>query len=80
MPKAAPTLGLSKIAPPQPPRKLSIAVEATLAAELDRYADSYAAHYGERVEIEILIPHILATYIAGDRGFKKWRNGTRAVD
>ena len=75
----APTsaLGLPKIGTALPPRTISLAIEAALAAELDRYAEAYAASYGETVDLETLIPHMLDNYIAADRGFKKWKNSSR---
>ena len=76
----APTnvLGLPKIGAALPPRTISLAIEATLAAELDRYAQAYAASYGEAVDLETVIPHMLDNYIAADRGFKKWKSSGRA--
>ena len=71
-------LGLPKIGAALPPRTISLAIEATLAAELDRYGEAYAASYGEAVDLETLIPHILDNYIAADRGFKKWKSSGRA--
>lgn len=74
MAKAPTTIGLAKIGAPGQPKKMSITVEPTLAAELDSYAEAYAAHYGERPDIETLIPHMLHSFIAADRGFKKWKS------
>lgn len=69
----SPTLGVAKIGAPGQPKKLTLSLDATLAAELDRYADAYEANYGERVEVEQLVPHILGSFIGADRGFKKWK-------
>lgn len=67
------TLRVAKIGPPQAPRKVSIEIEAAVAAELDRYAEAYTASYGESIKIEALIPHMLASYLASDRGFANWK-------
>lgn len=60
-------------------RKFQLALDAKLAAELDAYASAYEDAYGERAEIEALIPHMLARFIAGDRAFRKWK-AARARD
>ncbi len=70
------TLGLAKIGAPGQIRKITLALEPAIASELDRYAAAYEASYGERVEIDVLIPHMLGSYMATDRGFKKWKAST----
>ena len=51
--------------------KMTIVCPATLKADLDRYAALHAQAYGEVVDAEKLIPHMLEAFMAGDRGFKK---------
>lgn len=51
--------------------KLTFACPASLKADLDRYAALHAQAYGETVDAMTLIPHMLETFMAGDRGFKK---------
>ncbi|ARR57701.1 hypothetical protein HY78_29835 (plasmid) [Rhizorhabdus wittichii DC-6] len=68
------TLSLPKIGSPGAQRKVSITLDAELAAELDRYAAAYRDAYGEAAEIETLIPHMLRSFIAGDRSFKRWKS------
>lgn len=51
--------------------KLTFACPASLKADLDRYAAMHAQTYGEAVDAEKLIPHMLEAFMAGDRGFKK---------
>ncbi|HIH2753218.1 TPA: DUF2274 domain-containing protein, partial [Burkholderia lata] len=36
-----------------------------------RYAALHAQAYGEAVDAEKLIPHMLEAFMAGDRGFRK---------
>lgn len=50
--------------------KMTIALTATLKAELDRYAALHAQTYGEPVNAATLIPHMLEAFMARDRGFK----------
>ena len=51
--------------------KLTFACPASLKADLDRYAALHAQAYGETVDAEKLIPHMLEAFMAGDRGFKR---------
>ncbi|MDE2442270.1 MAG: DUF2274 domain-containing protein [Betaproteobacteria bacterium] len=51
--------------------KLTFTCPASLKADLDHYAALHAQAYGETVDAVTLIPHMLETFIAGDRGFKK---------
>ncbi|NDL65762.1 DUF2274 domain-containing protein [Acerihabitans arboris] len=51
--------------------KLTFTCPASLKTELDRYAAQYAQTYGETVDAVTLIPHMLAGFMAGDRGFKR---------
>ncbi len=51
--------------------KLTITVPADLKGALDRYAAVHSRIYGESVDAAVLIPHMLAAFIARDRGFKK---------
>ncbi|MEO6938189.1 MAG: DUF2274 domain-containing protein [Collimonas sp.] len=56
--------------------KLTFACPASLKADLDRYAALHAQTYDEAVDATALIPHMLETFMAGDRGFRK---GTMAA-
>lgn len=51
--------------------KLTFSCPSDLKAELDRYAALHAQTYGEATDALALIPHMLATFMARDRGFKK---------
>jgi hypothetical protein len=51
--------------------KLTFACPVSLKANLDRYAAQHAQTYGEAVDAVALIPHMLETFMARDRGFKK---------
>jgi hypothetical protein len=57
--------------PSQAVAKLTFACTVSLKAELDRYAMLHAQTYGEAVDAVALIPHMLAAFMARDRGFKK---------
>jgi hypothetical protein len=51
--------------------KLTFTCTASLKADLDRYAALHAQTYGESVDASTLIPHMLAAFMARDRGFNK---------
>jgi hypothetical protein len=51
----------------------STASTVTLKADLERYAALHAQTYGEPVDSATLIPHMLESFMARDRGFRKTR-------
>lgn len=51
--------------------KLTVVLPVTLKADLDRYAELHARTWGEPVDAATLVPHMLAAFLARDRGFKK---------
>ncbi len=54
--------------------KLTIAVSAELKAQLDAYAEVHGRMHQAPVDAVALIPHMLAAFIARDRGFKSRLN------
>src|SRR3546814_5660340 len=75
----APSLSVPKIGAPGAPKQLRLSLEPALAAELDRYVEAYATEYGERVDLETLVPHILASFIAADRGLHTFKSEQAAT-
>ena len=57
--------------PKTEPVKLTITLSAELKKTLDRYAMLHAQTYGERAEAAALVPFMLETFMARDRGFRK---------
>ena len=51
--------------------KLPITLTVALKADLDRYAALHAQTWGEPVDAAALVPHMLETFIARDRVFRK---------
>lgn len=51
--------------------KLTFTYPASLKADLERYAALHSRTYGEEVDALTLIPHILETFMARDRVFRK---------
>ncbi len=50
--------------------KLTITLSAELKAQLDAYAEVHARVHQVSVDAVALVPHMLAAFIARDRGFK----------
>lgn len=53
--------------------KVTVRMPQTLVDELERYAAAHSQLYGEKVDAPALIPHMLARFIATDRGFRRGR-------
>ena len=67
-------LKLAKL-PDRTPVKLSITITPDLHEALHDYARCYAQTYGSEEPVTELIPHMLANFLATDRGFAKARDG-----
>jgi hypothetical protein len=57
--------------------KLTITLHVALKADLDRYADLHSKTWGASVDAVKLIPHMLETFIARDRGFRRVTHETQ---
>ncbi len=66
-------LKLGKL-PDRETTKITFNASAELRALLADYAAAYEEEYGRREALADLIPHMLETFIKGDRGFKKDRS------
>ena len=58
--------------------KLTFTCPASLKVNLERYAALHSLTYGEEVDALTLIPHMLETFMARDRAFKKANIGSEA--
>jgi len=58
--------------------KLTITIPEKLKTDLDRYAELHSARWGEPTDTAALIPHMLGSFIARDRGFRKAQLGRRS--
>jgi hypothetical protein len=54
--------------------KVTFTCTVVLKAELERYAAMHSQSYGEPVDALTLIPYMLETFMARDRGFRKSAN------
>lgn len=69
-----PELKLSKL-PDRAPVKITISVAPELNRALQAYAELYRETYGEAEPVAALIPYMLESFLAADRGFAKARRG-----
>ena len=60
--------------PNQETMKVSIALSALLRDELEDYARVYAQTFNHAIDLASLIPHMLTTFMARDRGFQRLRS------
>jgi hypothetical protein len=51
--------------------KATIAIPQTLKLDLDRYAELHSQRRGEPTDVAVLIPHMLATFIAREPRFQQ---------
>lgn len=59
--------------------RLTIALPAQVRADLDRYAELYAATYGESVEVGALAAQMISAFMERDRGFRSARQPPRTA-
>lgn len=59
--------------PDRTPVKLAVTVTPDLHRTLNDYASIYNEHYGQSAPLTELVPHMLASFLASDRGFAKAR-------
>jgi hypothetical protein len=67
-----PEIKLARL-PDRTPVKVSITVAPDLHSALSDYATIYNQSYGQSEPLAELIPHMLAAFLSGDRGFAKAR-------
>lgn len=67
-----PEIKLAKL-PDRTPVKLAITITPELHRALNDYAAVYNETYGQSEPIAELVPHMLAAFLASDRGFTKAR-------
>lgn len=60
--------------------RLTVTLPAAVKADLDRYAELYAATYGEPVDAAALVPHMLATFMDRDRAFRRAQAASGSKD
>jgi hypothetical protein len=71
------SLKLGKL-PERAPVRLSIGLPPDLHRELTQYAALYRETYGEEESLAELIPYMLQSFLAGDRGFARARRSSGA--
>ena len=71
------TLSLAKIDTEEKTTDLRLRLKGKLAADLADYLRAYAEANGP-VDLDLLVPHMLAAFMDADRGFQTWRKGAGA--
>ena len=66
--------------PAAKPVRLTIAVSVELKEALDDYARLHSDMHGQAVTPETLVPVMLQTFMANDRGFQQSRRGRKSRD
>ncbi len=69
------TLAVPKIETGEKTTDLRLRLKGKLAVDLADYLRAYVETNGQAVELEQLVPHMLATFMDADRGFQIWRKG-----
>jgi len=67
------TLALTRIETEEKTTDLKLRLKGKLAVDLADYLRAYVETNGQSVELDQLVPHMLATFIEADRGFQTWR-------
>ena len=67
--------------PKATPVKITIVVTSEFKSQLDRYAEMHARAWGDSVDVADLIPHMLRSFVEGDKAFRRASRGsTETVD
>lgn len=61
--------------PKATPVKITIVVTSEFKAQLDRYAEAHARAWGDAVDVAELIPHMLRSFVEGDKAFRRASKG-----
>jgi hypothetical protein len=51
--------------------RITISLPATLKSQLDRYAELHSRTWEQKVDGLVLVPYILAQFLANDRAFRQ---------
>jgi len=57
--------------------KVTVSLPASLKAQLDRYAQLHSQTWKQQVDAAALVPHIVAQFLANDRGISKTGENAR---
>lgn len=59
--------------------KVTFNCTTVLLEDLQHYAAQYAQAYGEPIDVAELVPHMLATFMARDRAFRRAGQASRSL-
>ena len=73
------SLAVTRIETEEKTTDLRLGLKGKLAVDLADYLRAYVeTNGGHAVELDQLVPHMLATFIEADRGFQVWRRTAAA--
>lgn len=67
------SLSVARIDTEEKTTDLRLRLKGKLAVDLADYLRAYVETNGQTVELDQLVPHMLATFMDADRGFQSWR-------
>lgn len=68
------TLAIARIETEEKTTDLRLRLKGKLAVDLADYLRAYIEiNGGQAIDLDQLVPHMLATFIDADRGFQAWR-------
>ena len=67
------TLCVARIETEEKTTDLKLRLKGKLAVDLADYLRAHNAINDQGVELDLLVPHMLATFMDADRGFQAWR-------
>ena len=67
------TLCVARIETEEKTTDLKLRLKGKLAVDLADYLRAHNDINGQGVELDLLVPHMLATLMDNDRGFQAWR-------
>jgi hypothetical protein len=69
---AAKPVALARIDTEEQILDLKLKLKGRLASDLAAYQKAYAEAHGHAVDLEVIAPQMLASFMATDRGFQGW--------
>jgi hypothetical protein len=57
--------------PKATPVRITIVVTLEFKSQLERYAELHARAWGDAIDVAELIPHMLRSFVDGDKAFRK---------
>ncbi len=69
---AAKPVSLARIDTDEQTVQIKLQLKGRLASDLAAYQKAFAEAHGHPIELEVLAPQMLASFMASDKGFQGW--------